>query len=218
MRIREVHLPSHDLERQHQFYTKALGFLAYRPNPETLEIQIGASLLTLHASEHSGVGSYHFAMNIPPSGYEQALGWIGERVPLISNAEGSPVVYFENWNAHALYFDDPEGNSLELIARHTLDTDRVGFQGIEDILCISEISCATLDIEKEVAKIERETGESVYKNTHSADFAAVGTEEGLIICAKYGRLWFMNPGRMAQECPTRISVETTAGAKRLLAW
>ncbi len=217
MYLKEVHLPSRDLVAQKRFYDTVLGVPLLESTPACLSYQIGASRLSLHRSDHPGIGHYHFAMNIPPQGYEDALAWITQRTPLVLNEKDSPVVYFENWDAHALYFDDPEGNSLEFIARHSLKTPRQTFQGSADILAISEISQAVPNIADTVQTLKAQTGANVYKNSISDEFAAVGDEEGLVICVRIGREWFMNPGRVAKECPTKIHIEDKNGL-RIVGW
>lgn len=217
MYLQDIHLPSRNLEAQKHFYDTVLGVPLLQASSTSLTYQIGASHLHLHRSASEGVGSYHFAMNIPPQAYDEALQWIGGRTTLRLDAEGSPVVHFENWDAHALYFDDPEGNSLEFIARHTLKTPQKGFRGAQDILSISEISHTTRDIAAEVKTLMLQTGEKVYKNSLSEEFAAIGTDEGLLIVVKEGREWFMTSGRVAKECPTRIQFKSR-GETRILAW
>lgn len=56
---------------------------------------------------------------MPGDRFEVVLDWARERVDLLPDREtGADVFDFTNWDARAVYFHDPAGNIVELIA-HT---------------------------------------------------------------------------------------------------
>lgn len=83
--------------------------------------------------------NYHFAINVPQNQFEDAVTWLSDRVELLSDTEtGDSEIFFEDWNAHAVYCLDPAGNLLELIARHDLSNDSDRPFGSENFLEVSE--------------------------------------------------------------------------------
>src|SRR3954462_11649834 len=60
---------------------------------------------------------YHFALLVPGDRFEAAHAWAEDEFELL----GGGVFEFENWDARAVYFLDPAGNIVELIAHHGLE-------------------------------------------------------------------------------------------------
>jgi len=82
-----------------------------------------------------GGAFYHFALLVPGDRFAAALDWAGERVELLGD-----VFDFDFWNAHALYFHDPAGNIVELIAHHGLDENgRNESFAAEELVGVSEL-------------------------------------------------------------------------------
>ena len=72
-------------------------------------------MLELRAA--AGAPFYHFALLVPGDRFDAALAWARERVELLPDRETGEVVFdFTNWDARAVYFHDPAGNIVELIA------------------------------------------------------------------------------------------------------
>ncbi len=71
-----------------------------------------------------------FAFNIPENQFREAKAWLASRVE-IARPNGSDEIFYDDWNAHAVYFPDPGGNLVEFIARHNLpDRSEREFNGI----------------------------------------------------------------------------------------
>src|SRR5882724_4942612 len=62
----------------------------------------------------------HFAFTIDEADIERAAAMLRER-----GVEVEGPVFHEWMNSTSLYFDDPDGNKLELLAVHTSDTGSV---------------------------------------------------------------------------------------------
>jgi hypothetical protein len=77
-------------------------------------IRIGETQLSFEPG--NGEPFYHFAFLVPGDRFDAALAWARERVELLGD-----VFDFDNWNAHAVYFHDPAGSIVELIAHHGLE-------------------------------------------------------------------------------------------------
>ena len=78
-------------------------------------VRVGETILELR--EAAGSPFYHVAFLVPGDRFDAALAWVREHVELLPDTEtGEPVFDFTNWDAKAVYFHDPAGNIVELIA------------------------------------------------------------------------------------------------------
>jgi catechol-2,3-dioxygenase len=153
---------------------------------------------------------YHFAFNIPPQQFAEAKAWIAQRVPPLTDHTGADEFYFEAWNAHALYFSDPAGNIVELIARHTLASQSHQPFTEQSLLSVSEIGLVTDNVRDTVHLLRTRLGISSYQGTGNDEFTAVGDEAGLFIVVKRGRIWFPDTNKPAAVAP--VSVTVAAGS------
>lgn len=215
MHIQNLQLATSDLAVQSEFYTCVFQFPMLHTTAEQVVFQVGSSQLTFRMQSAVVAGAYHFAFNIPEQQFAAATEWLLQHVPLIADAKGTTSFYSDDWNAHNVYFYDPAGNIVELIARHTLSSanDRP-FSG-QSILNISEIGIATDDVLAEADRIVKRSGSAVYHGPASDTFTAVGDEHGLFIIVKRGRIWFPDTGKAAESLPLAVETQVPAGC---LSW
>ena len=95
-------------------------------------IVVGETRLRFRVEE--GGAFYHFALLVPGDRFDAALVWARESVELVGSASNFEVFDFENWDARAVYFHDPAGNIVELIAHHGLEEN-----GLEDGFAATEL-------------------------------------------------------------------------------
>lgn len=214
MHIHELTLSAHDLVALHSFYTRVLGLPAREVSAERLTIQAGSTLFSFIRAETGTRPYYHFALNIPPASFAAAQAWLRARVPLLADQTGRDVFHSENWDADNLYFLDPAGNILELIARHTLPAAFEPPFGPQHLLCVSEIGVATEDVPATVRALA-ELGVEEYRGPGSETFNAVGDEHGLCIVVKRGRVWFPDTGRPAVVAPLEMLLSAAAEGPRV---
>lgn len=207
MRFAEIHLLTHALETQRAFYTQTLGLPEATPRPNAFTAQVGATRLTfLHAPPDwpgDPHGVYHFAFDIPENQLAEGKAWLKQRAPLVVSRAGQDEYNFESWNAHALYFFDPAGNVVELIARHNLPNASATPFGSHSLLNLSEISVTAANVPDTVRAIQSELGVDVYDGPGET-FAAVGDEHGLFIVVPAGRAWFPDTGQLAGFLPMTV--------------
>jgi catechol 2,3-dioxygenase-like lactoylglutathione lyase family enzyme len=215
MQICDLQLVTPALIQQYDFYTRVLDFVVLQETPDMFVVQAGVSRLTFTRTSNARIGIAHVAFNIPENQFPAAKQWLRERTPLLRDAKGADEFFIEGWDAHTLYFTDPDGNLLELIARHTLSlTSDRPFSG-QSIVNISEIGIATEDVLAQVAAIEERIGAAVYRGPGSDSFTPVGDEEGLFIVVKRGRMWFPDTGIPAEQIPITV---VTATAEAPTTW
>ena len=144
------------------------------------------------------------------------MRWTRERVSLVKDTSGEEVFRFDRWDADALYFYDPAGNLLELIARHTLGNEREGAFDAHSLLNISEIGIVAHDVAEQVKDIQKQLDIEPYKASVNAEFTPVGDEYGLLIVVKEGRIWFPDTSISAERLPVTTVVEQDGHIETLI--
>jgi catechol-2,3-dioxygenase len=183
---------------------------------QNLTFQVGDSRLIFSQAPQDWRGVYHFAINVPEEQFYAAKDWISSKTGLLKDGSGADEFHFASWNAHALYFSDPAGNIVELIARHDLDHNQPGDFSPEFLLNISEIGLASDDVAQTCQSMQAELGWSVYRDSQSDDFVALGDPHGLLILVRRGRVWYPDTGKAAQLNPVRVDLLDIQGHPRQL--
>ena len=209
MRIAKVFLLASDLAALSDFYSTALGLPVQEATDGTLALEVGRSQLVFEAGAAQWSGFYHFAFDIPENQFREAKIWMSRRMSLISDAGGEDEFDFVAWNAHAMYFYDPAGNIVELIARHDLANGSDRPFGGHSLLGISEIGLTTDDVAATVSLLGSWLG--VYRGSQDEAFTALGDDHGLLIVVKQGRAWFPDTGKEAGLYPVTVLASTDNG-------
>lgn len=134
----EAHLPVSDIDRSIEFY-RGLGLeLAYTgPRVVFFWVDKGTSWLGLWPSAHAQTPYHpsirHVAFRVEADDLGRVSEWLRGRGIAPRDAfgvpgEDQPLVLRNGANFHAaIYFDDPDGNSLEFIAPLKLDASDVKY-------------------------------------------------------------------------------------------
>jgi catechol-2,3-dioxygenase len=180
VRIREVVLPAPEPEALAAFHGPGYGAsrLRFEPGPAVCS---------------------HFAVNVPPQRFEEAVAWARERVELVDDD-----VPFPAWRARSAYFFDPGGNIVELIARERAP-------GEDLFLEISEVGLPVADVGAAVEWLERELGLPHFSGNRR-DFSAVGDDRGLFIVVPVGRPWLFTE-EPAHDVPLRVTIDAAGGER-----
>ncbi|WP_349408895.1 VOC family protein [Pseudalkalibacillus sp. SCS-8] len=130
----EAHLPVSDMERSIAFYQKLGLELAHRGKKLAFFwIEKGTSWLGLWETKEVSIPYHpsirHLAFQIDSSDMDHIKAWLKERGIEVREAFGftpeeQPLVLANTPHAHAaVYFQDPDGNSLEMISPLAIDTN-----------------------------------------------------------------------------------------------
>ncbi len=197
MKINDLTLFTHSLQETLHFYHGLLGFTLLEQTPQAVCFQIGFSRLRFETIENAHP-QYHFAFSIPKNKVQEARQWLEQRTPLIPNPESETITHFVHWNAHAMYFYDPQGNIVEFIAREDLPATPDEHFSPESIMAINEIGLV-VDAPLEWAQqyVTKAPVSFFERGPITETFTALGDDEGLLIVPQPGRHWF--PTRMAAE-------------------
>jgi catechol-2,3-dioxygenase len=183
VRILEVVLPAADPEALGEFHGPAYGSSRIR------------------FERGPGVCS-HFAVNVPPQRFEEAVARVREQVEL-EEAD----VPFPAWRARSAYFFDPGGNIVELIARERAP-------GEDLFLEISEVGLPVADVGAAVEWLESELGLPHFSGDRR-NFSAVGDDRGLFIVVPVGRPWLFTE-EPAPDVPVEVAIEGERGGERVV--
>ena len=176
------------------FYRDTLGFRFLHEDDCSFRVSVGASELIFTAHEVQGSPAYHFAINIPANQFVEAKSWAKERV-VLQTEEGEDEADFDHLPAMALYFLDPSGNIVELIARKTSGDGRPGAFSVDSLLNISEIGVVVDDPVKaggqlaEIGVMERDRDKL---SPGSLNFMGLREKGIFIILAPRGRRWIFS--------------------------
>jgi catechol 2,3-dioxygenase-like lactoylglutathione lyase family enzyme len=154
-----------------------------------------------------GAAFYHFALLVPGDRFDAALAWARERVELLGD-----VFDFEAWDARAVYFHDPAGNIVELIAHRGLaENGRAGEFAAQELAGLSELGIVG-DPPQLLGRLEA-AGLELWDGTveEPGRLAFVGEQGRTLILAPPGRGW-LPTGRPAQAHPGELVLEL-AGAQ-----
>lgn len=203
MKIAELYLQTVSPSALHDFYADALGLPILESTPDRLSVRVGASRMTFIRGDAK---RYHFAFDVPSNQFHEAVSWLKARTTIIGKADNETFTS-SGWHAQMVYFYDPAGNVLELIARHNLkQTSNHPFDS-NSLLNISEIGLSTPDVQALVSELQGKFGYDVYDGVNNPDFCALGDEHGLFIIVKQGRTWMPDTGVPAELDPVTVVVE-----------
>jgi hypothetical protein len=177
------------------FYGETLGLPIDRG-----AIRIGETTLRFEPAE--GEPFYHFALLVPGDRFDAAYGWAYDRVELAGD-----IFDFDNWDARALYFLDPAGNIVELIAHRGLEeTGRfAGVFDAEELVGFSELGIVG-DRRFLLGRLAPMGLDLWSGNVTEPDrLAFVGEKGRTLILADPGRGW-LPTGRPAEWHPVEVAI------------
>ena len=206
-RFLDITLQTRDVAQLASFYEMTLG-LPVTSDDAHCTIRAGNSLLRFGATEN-GQPKYHLAFNIPENKIEAARVWLAARAELVPHFKsGATIIDWPYWNAHSVYFLDPAGNILEVIARHGLENGAPGSFGPTDFLNVSELGFVVPD-PQETMDLLASAFELPIKSRLD-DFGAVGDDHGLFIVSAEKRPWMPTDNQLAEPFPARAVVRHKA--------
>lgn len=183
------------------FYQNILEMPVFDEGVESFTLQIGRSTLTFKESHLPA--AYHLAFNISGNHMAEAKKWLQARVEL-NHEDGNDEVYYESFDADAIYFDDPAGNVVEFIGRRTKYSE--GDFTISSLLDISEMSITTPDV-SEVAEKLQEVGlmSRNNKKIESDSLNFLGENDTFIILVPPNRRWYFS-NKVSETYPLEIEL------------
>jgi catechol-2,3-dioxygenase len=193
MQIKRLILQTSMLKELTAFYKTGMCLPADSKNENETIITAGSTELVFKQVSAADP-FYHIAINIPANKIEEAKIWLTSRVELIWMDEyNSDIADFVNWHAKSVYFFDPAGNIVELIARFDLDNKTDETFSSSQFLSVSEVGLVIKENEfdKSVTSLKKQYQLSYFaKQLPMPHFRAIGDAEGLFIVVPENRNWF----------------------------
>jgi catechol 2,3-dioxygenase-like lactoylglutathione lyase family enzyme len=193
MRITTLILQTSKLHELTHFYATILALPVTLNGDSDITIKTGSTELVFKQVSAAGP-FYHFAINIPANKIEEARNWLTGRVALTWIEQyKSDIADFVNWHARSVYFFDPAGNIIELIARFDLDNKTDEPFSPAQLLSVSEAGLVVKEEELEkITETLLQQYQLAYfdKQPPLPQFKAIGDDEGLFIIVPENRNWF----------------------------
>jgi catechol-2,3-dioxygenase len=195
MLIQELTLATGNPNEQKKFYCSELGFpeIEIKGESDGFSFQSGYTKINFIPGDKDA--RYHFAFNVRPDQFENSISWLNNLgIELLDNVEKTgKIVDFPNWNAKSVYFFDPAGNIVEIIARAGIaragNAPKFSANSLTGISEIGIVCDDVLAIQNWIETTHHVNGFVRQKN--SANFSAMGDDEGLLLLVPSGRKWFM---------------------------
>jgi catechol 2,3-dioxygenase-like lactoylglutathione lyase family enzyme len=193
MQINRVILQTSALKELTAFYNTLMELPADSKNENETTIMTGSTELVFKQMSTADP-FYHIAINIPANKIEEAKNWLSARVELVwIDQYKSDIADFVNWHAKSVYFFDPAGNIVELIARFDLDNKADELFSSAQFLSVSEVGLVIKEDEFDSSVnnlLEQYQLSYFAKQPPLPQFRAIGDDEGLFIVVPENRNWF----------------------------
>jgi catechol 2,3-dioxygenase-like lactoylglutathione lyase family enzyme len=204
----ELAVAAERLDAVAAFYARTLGFAAKRREAR-VAVPVGPDALELLATGDGTDPFHHFALLVPGDRFDAARAWLAERTELLARDDGGTVFAFDFWDARAVYFHDPAGNIVELIAHAgAAESGAAGEFSAAELAGLSEVGIVVDDPAAAVEALERELALELWSGD-ARQLAFVGAKAHTLILAPPGRGW-LPTGRPSE--PHAASVTVSRGA------
>lgn len=214
MLLSQVTLHTSNLGRTLDFYENVLGLTLTEYPAECLTFNVGRSRLVFGAALRRRQPFYHLAFSVPYNQFDAAVRWLEQRTAILPFCGDHRIAEFPDWEARAVYFHDPEGNILELIARKALPNAPSALFPRTPIVGLSEIGIVADNVDLACQALHDHYGVPYFaRGPRLRDVAAMGDDEGLFIVSQTGRGWWPTL-RPAERHPLKVSIERDGVASR----
>jgi len=193
MKVKKLNLQTAYLKTLQEFYSSVLELPIDQPDEKKIDIKIGDSDL-IFTETTTGEPFYHYAINIPANKIEEAKAWLSNKVKLLwMDDYKNDIADFVNWHAKSVYFYDPAGNIVEVIARFDLQNSVNQTFSSSQFLSLNEVGLVFTDenFEKEITTLAHSYSLSNFdKQPPLPKFRAMGDDEGLFVIVPENRNWY----------------------------
>jgi catechol 2,3-dioxygenase-like lactoylglutathione lyase family enzyme len=204
MIINQAVLYTRLLDEMKDFYVNSLDFPLTAASAHSFSIKVGESELTFKESSLHTKPFYHFAFNVPSNHFIEAKQWAAQRV-FLNTEEEKDEVYFEAFDAHSFYFEDPAHNIVEYISRHSDCPPSSAPFSSRSLLSIGEINLTTPHV-RSVGTQLMNSGIPVRNNRLlNETFNFLGSGSAFFLVGTPKRRWFFS-NRDSEVHPLMVKV------------
>lgn len=204
MMINQAVLYTHLLDEMKAFYVNSLDFPLTAVSADSFSIKVGESELTFKETSLHTKPFYHFAFNVPANRFMEAKKWATQRV-FLNTEEKKDEIYFEAFDAHSFYFEDPAHNIVEYISRHSDCPPSNDPFSSKSLLSIGEINLTTPHV-RSVGTQLINSGITVRNNRPlNENFNFLGSDSAFFLVGAPKRRWFFSD-RDSEVHPLTVKV------------
>ena len=218
MNIKRLSVKTAYLKTLQEFYSSVLELPVEQPDDKKIKITLGDSDL-IFTETTIGEPFYHYAINIPSNKIEEAKDWLNAKLKLLWMEDyKNDIADFVNWHAKSVYFYDPAGNIVELIARFDLENAVAETFSSSQFLSLNEVGLVFPDekFEKEVTALENSYSLSYFdKQPPLPKFRAMGDDYGLFVIVPEHRNWYPTD-KPSQIFPMTVEFDNGGRSYRLV--
>lgn len=181
--FQSITLQTNKLKHLRRFYQNIMAFDITDTREDRFTVKIGTSDLTFVQSEQAAF--YHFAINIPGNQFTIIKEWLSLQYTL-SQHYAVDEVYYPNFDADAMYVEDPAGNLIELIGRRNLDF--LGNFTKEAFYNMSEIALVTphvIDVGEQLQDIDLTLQQGIVADPAQENY--LGQDDTFIVLIETGK-------------------------------
>lgn len=132
MKFEQIILFTSNFSETLQFYDEILECPIIEIDVDYFKVKIGETTLCFQRSEDNIQPYYHFAIDIPYN-YFYEMKQHFQNILFLLMEDGKHSAYCETFVAQSMYFNDPSGNIVELIARASNITDEPEFSRVSEM-------------------------------------------------------------------------------------
>jgi catechol-2,3-dioxygenase len=210
MRIHSVTISVPGPQDTARFFGESLDLPVTEANG-AVQVQVGATTLHLEQGEADPGGYYHLAFEIPENTIVAARDLLRSRTAILPAGDDGIITASDAWNAHSVYFNAPGNLNLELIARHRQPNAISKPFAFSNIQYISEVGIPVEDPIHATGQISAALGLEPFTPPSDA-FAPVGTDDGLLILVREGRIWVPTDDQTTTTRTLTVTIEGATGA------
>ncbi|MCM2975931.1 glyoxalase [Priestia aryabhattai] len=204
MMINQAVLYTHLLDEMKDFYVNSLDFPLTAVSADSFSIKVGESELTFKETSLHTKPFYHFAFNVPANRFMEAKKWATQRV-FLNTEEKKDEIYFEAFDAHSFYFEDPAHNIVEYISRYSDCPPSNDPFSSKSLLSIGEINLTTPHV-RSVGTQLINSGITVRNNRPlNENFNFLGSDSAFFLVGAPKRRWFFSD-RDSEVHPLTVKV------------
>lgn len=199
MMFKSVLFHTNKLRLLKRFYRNVMGLDIINSSTEEFTVKVGESTITFQQSDQPAF--YHFAINVPGNQFSMIKYWMQERLTL-NREKAVDQIYFSNFDADSIYFEDPAGNIIELIGRRNRDV--FGNVTIDSFLNVSEVGIVTPNV-TDVGDQLQDFGIPLWQGTEvdSESLNFLGENDAFIVLVPPKRRWYFSK-RESETYPLEI--------------
>lgn len=198
--FKSVLLYTNKLKLLKRFYRNVMGLEVIKTSAEEFSVNVGESTITFRQSDHPAF--YHFAINVPGNQFSLIKHWMQERLTL-NREKAEDQIYFSNFNADSIYFEDSAGNLIELIGRRNRDV--FGNVTTASFLNVSEVGMVTphiIDVGDDLQDLGIPLWQGTEVDPESLNF--LGKDDTFIVLVPPDRRWYFSD-RLSETHPLEIT-------------